>query len=132
MDAGTTTRYRRTSGDLYSISNSHHSPNQIFASTFAYSFKILTVLFDVNCEPKPPHHHNPSASGLTCCARNERLRCDAPGLSWWERDEQALSNLDFKDTDSTAGIETSTVQTTDLRDWVKLDGTECDKVLSCV
>ena len=43
---------------------------------------------------------------------------------------RALSNLAFEDTDSTAGIETSTVQTTDLRDWVELDGTEYEKVQS--
>ena len=71
-------------------------------------------------------------SERTIALRRARLIVVGEGRAGKTALVRALSNLDFEDTDSTAGIETSTVQTTDLRDWVKLDGTECDKVLSCV
>ena len=71
-------------------------------------------------------------SERTIALRRARLILVGEGRAGKTALVRALSNLAFEDTDSTAGIETSTVQTTDLRDWVKLDGTEYEKVLSCI
>ena len=41
---------------------------------------------------------------------------------------RALRNLPFKDTASTAGIATSTLETTNMHKWTELRGSEYDKV----
>ena len=42
---------------------------------------------------------------------------------------RALRDLPFEDTNSTAGIDTSTLETTDMQDWVEINGTEHEKVI---
>ena len=41
---------------------------------------------------------------------------------------QALQDLPFKDTRSTVGVATNTVETAALRNWVKVEGTVGEKV----
>ena len=45
---------------------------------------------------------------------------------------RALRDLPFEDTNSTAGIDTSTLETTDMQDWVETGGTEHEKVTPCI
>ena len=45
---------------------------------------------------------------------------------------RALRDLPFEDTSSTAGIDTSTLETTDMQDWVEMNGTEHEKVMPCI
>jgi len=45
---------------------------------------------------------------------------------------RALRNLPFKHTDSTAGVSTSTLDTTDMHDWKEMDGTEYQQVPQCI
>ena len=45
---------------------------------------------------------------------------------------RALRDLPFESTDSTPGIATNTLETTALRDWVEVEGTEGDKVTMTV
>ena len=40
----------------------------------------------------------------------------------------ALQDLPFKDTRSTAGVATNTLETAALRNWVEVEGTEGEKV----
>ena len=42
---------------------------------------------------------------------------------------RALRDLPFEDTNSTAGIDTSTLETTDMQDWIEINGTEHEKVI---
>ena len=44
---------------------------------------------------------------------------------------RALRNLPFKHTDSTAGVSTSTLDTTDILNWVDMDGTAYEQVPQC-
>ena len=41
---------------------------------------------------------------------------------------RALRNLPFKHTDSTAGVSTCTLDTTDIRNWADMEGTEYEQV----
>ena len=45
---------------------------------------------------------------------------------------RALRNLPFKHTDSTAGVSTSTLDTTDMHDWKEMDGTAYEQVPQCI
>ena len=45
---------------------------------------------------------------------------------------RALRNLPFKHTDSTAGVSTSTLDTTDILNWADMDGTAYEQVPQCI
>ena len=45
---------------------------------------------------------------------------------------RALRNLPFKHTDSTAGVSTSTLDTTDILNWADMDGTAYEQVSQCI
>ena len=45
---------------------------------------------------------------------------------------RALRNLPFVHTDSTAGVSTSTLDTTDILNWADMDGTAYEQVPQCI
>ena len=45
---------------------------------------------------------------------------------------RALRNLPFEHTDSTAGVASDTLETTDMHEWVEVGGSDCEQVTSCV
>ena len=45
---------------------------------------------------------------------------------------RALRNLPFEDTESTLGVSTCTLNTTDILNWADMDGTEYEQVPQCI
>ena len=64
----------------------------------------------------------------SCPWRRARLLVVGEGEAGKTTLVRALRDLPFKNTDSTVGIATNTLETTALRNWVEVKGTEGDKV----
>merc|ERR1719174_1620089 len=62
--------------------------------------------------------------------RRARLLVVGEGLAGKTALVRALRNLPFKHTDSTAGVSTSTLDTTDILNWADMDGTAYEQALS--